>query len=66
MAEACVDQCGSRFIQDKYEACSPEEKAMVLEEVAPQLAALTTNVYGNYVIQLLVKFGGPEAQELVF
>ena len=39
---------------------------MVLEEVASQLAALTTNVYGNYVIQLLVKFGGPEAQELVF
>ena len=39
---------------------------MVLEEVAPQLGALTTNVYGNYVIQLLVKYGGPEAQELVF
>ena len=39
---------------------------MVLEEVASQPAALTTNVYGNYVIQLLVRYGGPEAQELVF
>ena len=50
IAEACVDQGGSRFIQEKYESSSQDEKAWVLEEVQNDIESLTTNVYGNYVI----------------
>lgn len=46
-----VDQHGSRFIQQKLEHCSDEEKASVFSEVLPQASKLMTDVFGNYVIQ---------------
>lgn len=46
-----VDQHGSRFIQQKLEHCSPEEKASVFKEVLPHASKLITDVFGNYVIQ---------------
>lgn len=46
-----ADQHGSRFIQQKLESCSAEEKAAVFEEVLPHAATLMTDVFGNYVIQ---------------
>ncbi|KAF3648406.1 putative basic-leucine zipper transcription factor E-like [Capsicum annuum] len=46
-----VDQYGSRFIQQKLETATTEEKNMVFEEVFPQALTLITDVFGNYVIQ---------------
>jgi pumilio RNA-binding family len=46
-----ADQHGSRFIQQKLENCTAEEKASVFTEVLPHAASLMTDVFGNYVIQ---------------
>lgn len=46
-----ADQHGSRFIQQKLESCSVEEKALVFREVLPHASKLMTDVFGNYVIQ---------------
>ena len=46
-----ADQYGSRFIQQKLETATTEEKSMVYQEIMPQALALMTDVFGNYVIQ---------------
>lgn len=46
-----TDQYGSRFIQQKLETATVEEKNMVYQEIMPQALALMTDVFGNYVIQ---------------
>lgn len=46
-----ADQYGSRFIQQKLETATPEEKNMVFQEIIPQALTLMTDVFGNYVIQ---------------
>ena len=46
-----ADQHGSRFIQQKLEMASDEEKGMVFQEVLPHALTLMTDVFGNYVIQ---------------
>lgn len=45
------DQYGSRFIQQKLETATDEEKNMVFEEIMPQALPLMTDVFGNYVVQ---------------
>jgi len=49
-----ADQHGSRFIQQKLETTSLEEKALVFQEVLPQSSTLMTDVFGNYVIQKVI------------
>jgi pumilio RNA-binding family len=51
------DQHGSRFIQQKLEQCTDEEKEMVFAEVLPASYSLITDVFGNYVIQKFFEFG---------
>lgn len=46
-----ADQYGSRFIQQKLETATVEEKDMVFNEIMPQAFSLMTDVFGNYVIQ---------------
>jgi pumilio RNA-binding family len=46
-----ADQHGSRFIQQKLENCSAEEKALVFKEILPHASKLMTDVFGNYLIQ---------------
>ncbi|KAL2340320.1 hypothetical protein Fmac_008260 [Flemingia macrophylla] len=53
-------QHGSRFIQQKLESCSVEEKALVFKEVLPHASKLMTDVFGNYVIQKFFEYGSPE------
>jgi pumilio RNA-binding family len=45
------DQYGSRFIQQKLEIASNEEKDMIFAEILPQARTLMSDVFGNYVIQ---------------
>ncbi|XP_057476544.1 pumilio homolog 2-like isoform X2 [Actinidia eriantha] len=51
VVEFSADQYGSRFIQQKLETATTEEKNMVFHEIMPQALSLMTDVFGNYVIQ---------------
>lgn len=55
-----MDQYGSRFIQQKLETASTEEKNKIFPEILPQARSLMTDVFGNYVIQkaCVLHFGG--------
>lgn len=63
IVEFSVDQHGSRFIQQKLENCSAEEKASVFQEVLPYAPKLMTDVFGNYVIQKFFEHGDPEQRK---
>ncbi|XP_060186785.1 pumilio homolog 1-like isoform X1 [Lycium barbarum] len=52
-----ADQYGSRFIQQKLETATIEEKNMVFHEIMPQALSLMTDVFGNYVIQKFFEHG---------
>ncbi|XP_076907690.1 pumilio homolog 5-like [Bidens hawaiensis] len=60
IVEFCGDQHGSRFIQQKLEICSNEDKESVFKEVLPNASSLITNVFGNYVIQKFFEYGTRE------
>ncbi|KAK4391953.1 Pumilio2 [Sesamum angolense] len=62
-SELDADQHGSRFIQQKLETCSVEEKASVFKEVIPYASKLMTDVFGNYVIQKLFEYGSTEERK---
>ncbi|KAJ1739048.1 mRNA binding protein puf3 [Coemansia sp. RSA 989] len=57
MIEFSCDQHGSRFIQQKLEQATQEEKELVFEEVARSARQLMTDVFGNYVIQKFFEHG---------
>ncbi|KAG7026192.1 Pumilio-like 5 [Cucurbita argyrosperma subsp. argyrosperma] len=63
IVEFSVDQHGSRFIQQKLEHCSPEDKASVFKEVLPHASKLITDVFGNYVIQKFFEHGTHEQRK---
>jgi hypothetical protein len=46
-----MDQYGSRFIQQKLEIASPDVREKIFPEILSNAIALTTDVFGNYVIQ---------------
>lgn len=46
-----MDQYGSRFIQQKLEIATFEEKMKIFPEIIPHAPSLMTDVFGNYVIQ---------------
>ena len=57
IAEFSGDQHGSRFIQQKLEAASEEEKETIFKEIYPTALKLMTDVFGNYVIQKFFEHG---------
>ncbi|KAJ7565741.1 hypothetical protein O6H91_02G073000 [Diphasiastrum complanatum] len=63
VVEFSADQHGSRFIQQKLETASLEEKVNVFEEVLPRALSLMTDVFGNYVIQKFFEHGTPEQRK---
>ncbi|CAI0442105.1 unnamed protein product [Linum tenue] len=63
VVEFSVDQHGSRFIQQKLEHCSAEEKNSVFKEVLPHASKLMTDVFGNYVIQKFFEHGSSEQRK---
>ncbi|XP_009334572.2 pumilio homolog 6, chloroplastic-like [Pyrus x bretschneideri] len=63
IVEFSADQHGSRFIQQKLENCSVEEKASVFKEVVPHASKLMTDVFGNYVIQKFLEYGTPQQRK---
>nr|GMC92818.1 pumilio homolog 1-like [Ipomoea batatas]GMC98282.1 pumilio homolog 1-like [Ipomoea batatas] len=57
VVEFSADQYGSRFIQQKLETATIEEKNMVFHEIMPHALSLMTDVFGNYVIQKFFEHG---------
>ncbi|XP_068639998.1 pumilio homolog 1-like [Aristolochia californica] len=57
VVEFSVDQYGSRFIQQKLEIASEEEKNKIFPEIIPKARGLMTDVFGNYVIQKFFEHG---------
>lgn len=60
VADFAADRAGSRFIQDKLQSASSEEKAEVYRELMEELIPLMTDVYGNYVVQKFFEHGTQE------
>jgi transcriptional regulator CtsR len=63
IVQFCRDQHGSRFIQQRLEVATPEEKSMFFQEILPHAQSLMTDVFGNYVIQKLFDHGTLQQQE---
>ncbi|XP_062616258.1 pumilio homolog 2-like isoform X1 [Saccostrea cucullata] len=63
VVEFSQDQHGSRFIQQKLERASPQEKNMVFNEILVHAYSLMTDVFGNYVIQKFFEFGSNEQKQ---
>ncbi|KAH7926329.1 ARM repeat-containing protein [Leucogyrophana mollusca] len=58
VVEFSGDQHGSRFIQQKLETATSEEKQTVFDEIVPDnTLQLIQDVFGNYVIQKLFEHG---------
>lgn len=60
IVEFSQDQHGSRFIQQKLERATANEKQLVFSEILGAAYNLMTDVFGNYVIQKFFEFGTPE------
>ena len=58
--EFSSDQHGSRFIQQKLETATEEEKQRVFNEILPDALTLMIDVFGNYVIQKFFEYGSRE------
>nr|XP_011469641.1 PREDICTED: pumilio homolog 4 [Fragaria vesca subsp. vesca]XP_011469642.1 PREDICTED: pumilio homolog 4 [Fragaria vesca subsp. vesca] len=57
VVEFSTDQYGSRFIQQKLETATVEEKTRIFPEIIPHARTLMTDVFGNYVIQKFFEHG---------
>uniref|UniRef100_A0A0E0BUE2 PUM-HD domain-containing protein n=1 Tax=Oryza glumipatula TaxID=40148 RepID=A0A0E0BUE2_9ORYZ len=57
--QCSIDQCGSRFIQQKLPTATPDEKLMVFKEIMPHFLEMVTDVFGNYVLQKMIEHGAP-------
>ncbi|KAL5207835.1 hypothetical protein ABZP36_032270 [Zizania latifolia] len=65
VVEFSSDQYGSRFIQQKLETASAEEKDTIFPEILPHARTLMTDVFGNYVIQKFFEYGtDPQKKQL--
>lgn len=64
IVEFARDQHGSRFIQQRLETATAEEKDIVFSEILPQADKLMIDVFGNYVIQKFFEFGTDNQKEV--
>nr|KAJ3418263.1 hypothetical protein HK105_000130 [Polyrhizophydium stewartii] len=65
IVEFSGDQHGSRFIQQKLETASSEEKQLVFDEILPNALQLMTDVFGNYVIQKFFEHGNQTQKQIL-
>ena len=50
-----LDQHGSRLIQHHLSAPSPDTLSLITEDAMPHLLALSTDVFGNYIVQKIIQ-----------
>lgn len=65
VVEFATDQHGSRFIQQKLESASAQDKDSILKSALTEAQRLMTDVFGNYVVQKLLDHGGENAVRLI-
>jgi len=65
VVEFSTDQHGSRFIQQKIESATPQEKQFIFEEASRHTLALTKDVFGNYVVQKLIELSSPAQRRVM-
>lgn len=65
VVEFATDQHGSRFIQQKLESASAQDKDSILKSALLEAQRLMTDVFGNYVVQKLLDHGGENAVKLI-
>ncbi len=53
--EFSMDQHGSRYMQEKLDAATPQETQCIFEEASTHTLNLTRDVFGNYVVQKLLE-----------
>jgi hypothetical protein len=63
--EFSSDQHGSRFIQQKLESATTEEKQWLFDEISGSALHLMTDVFGNYVIQKFLEHGSVEHRQQI-
>jgi pumilio RNA-binding family len=63
--EFAKDQEGSRFIQRQMDTAPMEARHMVCDEVMPYSHDLTTDVFGNYVVQKSLEFGTEKQRQVI-
>mmetsp|Transcript_72799 Transcript_72799/g.167074 ORF Transcript_72799/g.167074 Transcript_72799/m.167074 type:complete len:714 (+) Transcript_72799:128-2269(+) len=54
------DQYGSRFIQQRFEVATLEEKKVACDALLKDVSSLVTDVFGNYVVQKAFEYGTDE------
>mmetsp|Transcript_32674 Transcript_32674/g.84699 ORF Transcript_32674/g.84699 Transcript_32674/m.84699 type:complete len:720 (+) Transcript_32674:122-2281(+) len=54
------DQYGSRFIQQRFEVATLEEKKVACDALLNDVSSLVTDVFGNYVVQKAFEYGTEE------
>ncbi|KAF9005672.1 armadillo-type protein [Cyathus striatus] len=66
IVEFSRDQHGSRFIQQRIENASNDEKQAIFDEIVPShTLPLMQDVFGNYVIQKLFEFGSQQQKTIL-
>ena len=62
--EASQDQSGSRFIQEKLNKGTMEDKVLVYGELKADLIVLMKDVFSNYIIQQLIQVKGEDHEAI--
>lgn len=65
IVEFSGDQYGSRFIQQRLETATSEEKDAVFKELQTDSLQLMTDVFGNYVIQKFFELGNQVQKSII-
>ena len=65
LLDLSCDQFGSRFIQQRLETASADEKEAALAAVVSDVFRLSEDVFGNYVVQKLLEHGTVEQRRLI-
>lgn len=63
--ELASDQYGSRFIQQRLDTASEEEKQATFLQLLPETYALCKDVFGNYVVQKFLDAGLPDQRNIL-
>jgi mRNA-binding protein PUF3 len=65
IVEFSGDQFGSRYIQQKLESCSADDRQRIFDEIMPSAYLLMSDVFGNYVVQKMFELGDAKQKALL-